>query len=813
MSVMRPNSAVTETVGGGQLPSAASQQGSRPTDVSAFETPREMEYFTVAEMIAQTGYHESGWALVVARELIDNALDAGATEIKIDCDGDLIITDNGPGIPARVIERSLDYSVRVSSKATRVAPTRGQMGNALKVVWAVPFVKRGETRCQVIACGIKHEIRVTLDRIAAAPVIEHQMTKAGETVGTVVRILGFGTPELASQLRNLVVDFSRFNEGIFTVNGERIEGIEDSPAWSTATSMHWYNLDELRDLIAATIRNEPDTYVRGFITQFRGLSSTRKCNEIGYANQKLADFVRKGDICPAFVSDLWRRCTEAAVAPRPHVLGEIGKDNMWVGDEGRYAIRRGNFNGRPYVIEAAFAHISSLPCADMSFAINRSPSIDGRVHSDSAQQILAHNQVEHTDPIRFVLHVSYPSPPFADRGKTKLALEGTAEHDLIEAVNEVTKGWKRHKEKKSEWKPKRATSQREVAFEVMERAFNHASSNGKYFANARQIMYAARPKIIERCGSLSDTYFTQTLLKDYIEEFEPEWAEKVVWDARGNLIEPHTGKVVPLGGRSVRDYRSKWGSQIEYEHQQSVQVGTCGPGRRYGAVLFIEKEGFMEIIQAAGIPNRFDIALMSTKGIAVRAACDLIEQLEKDGVQTFVLRDFDLAGFKGVRTLRNGTRLANGSNVIDLGLRLCDVKGLQDEPVNYVQDKDPRQYLAECGATIEECEFLIQERKAKGWSGRRVELNAMTSEQLILFIEDKLVEHGVKKVIPGPEALADAYRVKVLRNRINRMAAEEVERMNGERIEVPEGLGDEVAQMLEQRPELSWDQAIAMSAP
>ena len=66
-----------------------------------------------------------------------------------------------------------------------------------------------------------------------------------------------------------------------------------------------------------------------------------------------------------------------------------------------------------------------------------------------------------------------------------------------------------------------------------------------------------------------------------------------MWDARGNLIEPHTGKVIPLGGRSVRSYMDGWGSRIE--HAVSVQMDTCGPEHRYGTALFVEKEGFTEI--------------------------------------------------------------------------------------------------------------------------------------------------------------------------------------------------------------------------
>jgi hypothetical protein len=46
-------------------------------------------------------------------------------------------------------------------------------------------------------------------------------------------------------------------------------------------------------------------------------------------------------------------------------------------------------------------------------------------------------------------------------------------------------------------------------------------------------------------------------------------------------------------------------------------------------------------------------------------------------------------------------------------------------------------------------------------STRRVELNAMTSPQFISFVERKLNEHGVKKIVPEDNDLADAYRMFV----------------------------------------------------
>jgi hypothetical protein len=90
------------------------------------------------------------------------------------------IRDHGPGLPEATLTRSLDYEVRVSDKAHYVSPTRGQQGNALKSLWAAPYVASGEAGyVEVVTGGMTHRIAVTLDRIGQAPVLRHTTTPDG----------------------------------------------------------------------------------------------------------------------------------------------------------------------------------------------------------------------------------------------------------------------------------------------------------------------------------------------------------------------------------------------------------------------------------------------------------------------------------------------------------------------------------------------------------------------------------------------------------------------------------------------------------
>ena len=140
---------------------------------------RAMEFFTEKELTNRMGGGPGQWPAILAKELIDNALDAAeglrppSVELTVNEAG-FAVADNGPGLPAEVIEGSLDYNVRVSDKSLYVTPTRGQLGNALKCVWAAPFVAHGgEAGVRVLVGGSRHTVHVTADQINGEPRIAH----------------------------------------------------------------------------------------------------------------------------------------------------------------------------------------------------------------------------------------------------------------------------------------------------------------------------------------------------------------------------------------------------------------------------------------------------------------------------------------------------------------------------------------------------------------------------------------------------------------------------------------------------------------
>jgi hypothetical protein len=106
--------------------------------------------------------------------------------------------------------------------------------------------------------------------------------------------------------------------------------------------------------------------------------------------------------------------------------------------------------------------------------------------------------------------------------------KGSTAEAIISALGAVTKDWAKQRKAEERDSARRANRHyrlirsreptlKEVAAEVMEQAYMKASANNTLPANARQVMYAARPLIQARTGKpLDDQYFTQTLLPDYL---------------------------------------------------------------------------------------------------------------------------------------------------------------------------------------------------------------------------------------------------------------------------------------------------------
>ena len=393
---------------------------------------------------------------------------------------------------------------------------------------------------------------------------------------------------------------------------------------------------------------------------------------------------------------------------------------------------------------------------------------------------------------------------------------------IIAGVEGVTKDWAKQRKAEERDRSRRLrrydhlvrddrVTIRDAAWEAMDEAYAKASDNGRLPVRPRQIMYAARPQILALTGKdhLDDRYFTQTLLPDYLNEHSHCQNWDIVWDARGHFSEPHTGREIGLGTLEVREYlglRPERSDAINVD--RSVLYPTFGPEHRFNTILFVEKEGFDPLFAAEHLAERHDLAIMSTKGMSVTAARLLLDRLANRGIaRILVLHDFDISGFSIFGTLGTSNRRYRFNNriaLIDIGLRRVDVDAmdLQSEPVAVTGWEKRSWTLRRHGATKEEIAFL---------EDRRVELNAMTSPQLIAFVEDKLAQHGVTKLVPEEETLTQHARRLIEQQ----FAAAAVEKLKAElsqeaaKTPLPADLRARVEEVHAAQPELPWDAALA----
>jgi hypothetical protein len=135
-------------------------------------------------------------------------------------------------------------------------------------------------------------------------------------------------------------------------------------------------------------------------------------------------------------------------------------------------------------------------------------------------------------------------------------------------------------------------------------------------APARMMMYAARPRVIELAGTpkpwKNDQYFTQRLLPDFMRahpKLTADW--NVAFDDRGHFTEPHTGTRIGIGTLGVRRYVRGWDAPAPSGEVAPIRLSreypTSGPKNRFRFALFIEKEGFDELLAQADIEERYDV--------------------------------------------------------------------------------------------------------------------------------------------------------------------------------------------------------------
>jgi hypothetical protein len=279
-------------------------------------------------------------------------------------------------------------------------------------------------------------------------------------------------------------------------------------------------------------------------------------------------------------------------------------------------------------------------------------------------------------------------------------------------------------------------------FRVMQAAIAAASGLDKYIFPGRNLFYNVREMIQEFTSATLKSKYFDKVIKQYEKQHGP--IPGMYRDPRGYLLEPHSGKVIPLGTREVEAY------QI--------------PAWQFNKLLYVEKKGFVEIFREVKLAERYDMAIICAEGYATNAAKLLLSRAERSaGMIIFCLHDADPDGYYIVLDLRGETRQGN-ITVIDFGLTIEEALAMGLKPEVF-----PRVNALRKGLILNEIERQHFEgvpcgryKNRQKYRCQRVELNALAAnpDRFIEYVEGKLLEHGCGKLVPPKKVVIDAAKAK-----------------------------------------------------
>jgi histidine kinase/DNA gyrase B/HSP90-like ATPase/DNA topoisomerase 6 subunit A-like protein len=789
-----------------------------------FSVSRAADFLDVRALESQTGQPRYRFGDVVVKELLDNALDACETagvppEISVTVDdGDprrLTVADNGPGIPAGVVGRILDYSTLTSDKALYRSPCRGAQGNALKTIIGIPHAL-GVTEPVIIeAQGIRHEITVSLD-MAGELQVSHEQAESPRTGGTTVTV---PLPaSLGVQAAQWVRSYALVNPHAtltFTPNHGSGEAevykaaVQDGfrkPLPTDPTSAHWYDTAAFTRLIGSLAARGDDRPLGGFIREFAGLSATAKAKRIA---ARVPGIARVGDVQdhPGEARELLSLMQAESSVPKPAVLGQVPREHYEDMLEVLYGVDRSWFR-RAGIVHDGVAWQIEVTVADTNqpgsviFATNYGVTFGdplgstgletSEIWAEGAQSFLSQlDAVPDASNGRWraaVVHVTCAAPVFLDKGKVSLDVPDEAAavfakvlwnagRELYREAEAAQRDEEREERREQAARRREAAEERrsdrmaaaaaerkarerrqaerarrltvrEAVFRVIREAVRQARDGSDLPFSAHTLFYKIRPlalALLPPGTKIKSKYIEQVLIPEH--EREHGRIAGMYRDPRGTLHEPHTGREIPLGTREVRAY--------------------VPPTWTYDKILVIEKAGLWPAVQAAGIAERYDMAVITSEGYSAEACRELLAGMPAGDVQIFALHDADLDGYNIGRTLGEATARMPGHSVkvTDLGLTV-DIAidhGLESEEFTRKRALPETILPLLSPVALEWFTGDVIERdnrgKPKAWLGRRVELNAFSSRDLIAYIEEGLAAHGATgKVIPPRKVLHDNQR-------------------------------------------------------
>ena len=679
-----------------------------------FFTREDWKLFRNIDTLSQkAGVRKERIPALVVKEVVDNALDIAedCTLLELQGQNGFSVQDNGPGIPP---ERLADlFSINrpmVSSKLVRL-PTRGALGNGLRVVMGAVTATNG--KLYVTTQGVKYELIPKEDGFTSVSAISYSSIQKGTLVEVFFgKNIEFTTHDL--RLGSNAIDFAK---------GERFR---------CTTSPYWYTSEAFFELL-----NAYSGELSGLLQHFDPKHQQEcRIKLINKWNRKTSTFnFEESEEMLRFMRTIYKQNDKPKI-------GYIGKEvehyyNGYSKELGTFIITsaRGKHDAHiPYAVETWVTADTRIEEPIVTMMVNKTP-VTGEVNSykkDRNNITIFGCGLRHrfkSKPAYIKVNVQTPHMPITSDGKAPNfePMLSAIHKSLEKAARIATRAI--NNQNNTEFK-----TEKDVILHHLHEAIQKASGGGIYKFSQRQLYYAVRPYVITKLNKETDYNYFCRVLTEY--ESVSGDIKNLYRDPRGILYHPHLNEEIPIGTIAVENYHR--------------------PSWTFNKIIYSEKEGFFTILRDAKFPERYDCALLTSKGYASRAVKDLFDLLgdTKEEIYFYCIHDADAAGTKIYETLQGATMARPGRRikVINLGLDPAEALEMNLE-VEKVQNAKGRKPVA----------AYLNDHWKNWLQHSRVELNAMTSPQFLKWLESKMEEQGVAKVIPTNTVMQNELKTEVTR--------------------------------------------------
>lgn len=672
---------------------------------------------------------------IVAKELVDNALDAGAKVMfgGLGTTGAFYVQDDGPGLPGNDQEVADFFSISRplrSSKLLRL-PTRGALGNGLRVVAGAVLASSGKLRVRTGGRWLTLEPQFHTGKT----LVTREETDGSGFLGTRVEVT------LGSSLR---VDFTL---------AELAQQMRGNKEYKGLTSPHWYSSGAFRELMSAA---PPEAPLGDLLVKFDGGKKVdvSKATEGGRSAK-----TKIGILQDIEITGIFSALRAGVKAPEPRRLGFIGKD---AGPHEAYGKAVGFYKHGdtqlPCVVEVWAVKTDTY--GDVRMMVNRTPVVsqvrhragkDGTKPKGVLSGCGLNHWVETGKAVcDAVINVQTPYMAVTNDGKEP-NLEPI--FDLIKpAFEQAVRAAKRLDPEKraARLRGEKPESKKDLIERHLDAAIDRVSGSGAHRWSLRRLYYAMRsPTMVGT--TLEYGYFCRVI--GDIENARGGDLPGIYRDDRGALHHPHTGEVINLGTRAVEGYKR--------------------PKLYFNKILYIEKGGPIPLLKDAQWMERWDCAVLTSQGQASRAAKDVLDLLgdTDEEITFYCIHDSDGYGTLIYEKLQEASRArpARRVKIINLGLEPSEGRrmGLEVESFDRKKEKVP---VADYVGAAD-----------RDWlQTHRIELDAMTSPQFLRWLDQKMAQHGEspKKVIPTNYVIQQEAEARAAAAARRRIVAEILARAN-----------------------------------